>query len=45
MSRSAPSRRSRLTKRLACWGEMVVEKLETAVGGEREGTWALGQVE
>ena len=26
-------------------GEMMVEKLETAVGREREGTWALGQVE
>jgi len=26
-------------------GEMVVEELETAVGREREGTWALGQVE
>jgi len=24
---------------------MVVEELEMAVGGEREGTWALGQVE
>ena len=26
-------------------GEMMVEKLEMAVGKEREGTWALGQVE
>jgi len=26
-------------------GEMIVEKLEAAVGREREGTWALGQVE
>jgi len=24
---------------------MMVEELETAVGGEREGTWALRQVE
>ena len=26
-------------------GEMVVEELEMAVDGEREGMWALGQVE
>jgi len=26
-------------------GEMTVEKLEAAVGREREGVWALGQVE
>ena len=26
-------------------GEMTVEKLEAAVGREKEGRWAMGQVE